>query len=183
MYYLGLRPKFTADLILKLGIPQAIEHEVCTHLQKELTPDKGAELRMQAGLTWRGYKAYSMRTFRRWDERLNTWVPIDMLYGNAPPQPARAYKVDKLERGTCAAYGLNQSKDGLTAWCDCNKVLESKLEAIPEEQLPSEEDTTRVWFGADSFKGFEQGSTKFTLCAAKPIIERRSKIERKRLEG
>ena len=182
-YSLALRPKFTAELVMDLGIPQAIEHEVCKHLQNELTPEKGAELRMQAGLTWRGYKAYSMRTFRRWDERLNTWTPIDMPYGNAPPQPARAYKVDKWERDIVAAYGLNQSEDGLTAWCDCSKVMESRLEAIPEEQLPSDQDITSVWFGADGFRGSKQDNTKFTMCAAKPIIERRSKKGLKRLEG
>lgn len=50
-YYLALRPEFTADLVLNLGIPQAIEHEVCTHLQNKMTLERGAVLRMQAGLT------------------------------------------------------------------------------------------------------------------------------------
>ena len=105
-----------------------------------------------------------------------------MPYGNAPPQAARAYKVERLEKELCASYGLQQSGDGLTAWCDCNKMLESRLAAIPEDQLPREGEVTRVWFGADSFRGFKQNSTKLTLCAAKPTIEKRSK-EGKRLEG
>ena len=39
-----------------------------------------------------------------------------------------------------------------------------------------------MWFGADSFRAYKAHSTKMTMCAAKPTIERRSKDE-KRLEG
>ena len=180
--FLQHRINFTADLLLKLEVPQGIEAEICRFLQQQWSPDKCAALRMNAGLTRRGYKEYSRRTFGRWDERLRTWLPVTMPYGNPAPRPASSYKVEIVENKICDDYGLKQDGDGMISWCDTRKVLERRLAAIPEEQLPSDEDSTKVWFGADSYRAYKAFSTKMTMCAAKPTIERKSK-EGKRLEG
>ena len=182
-YFLARRQDFSAKLVQELGIPFAIEAQVVQHLQRHWAPEDGAAMKHNSCMTWRGYKCWAGQTFRKWCPERNTWVMIPMPYGGQPPQPPRAYKVQQVHKDICMTYGLQQSDDGLTAWCNVVKVLQARLEAIPAEQLPAAHDSLRVWFGADAFRCYEANSLKMVMCVAKPMIERRTKEGNLRMEG
>lgn len=182
-YFLQHNRELCVDLANELGIPSAVEAEVVEWLQKHWGPEDGAAMKHNTGMTWRGYKAYSMQTFRKWSPHQLKWVQIEMPYGGRPPQPPRAWRVQKLEKHMCAAYGLQQSADGLTAWCNMIKMLQTRLEAVPEDQLPAGQDVLQVWFGADAFRCYAANSVKMVMCAIKTMVERRALDGNKRLEG
>ena len=59
-YWLDHRLKFTRDLMINLELPAAIEAETVRHLQSAMSVENAAPMRNTTGMTWAGYRAYSL---------------------------------------------------------------------------------------------------------------------------
>lgn len=181
-YFLDHHTSLARNLIVKLEIPQAIEAEVVRHLQANLTTEKAASMRSSTGMTWEGYRQYSSSLFTEWCPVRCKNIPIGMPYGGQPPQPVKTWKLIDHEKEIFKVFGLKQSQDGVTAWCDIKKMLELRLESFPRHQLPAKDECIQLFFGADAFRMYKQNSTKAVLCVCKIYLERLDD-DGNRLEG
>ena len=181
-YFLDHNHKFASDLFLELELPQAIEQEVVAALQAWWTTEKAAALRHQTGMTWDGYRLLSASYMKSRDLETMKKVDIELPYGNSPPQIPKTWKVIKYEKELVDEFGLTESSDGIAAWIDLIKVLEFRLDAIPEEFFPLTTLKIKMFFGADAFRLYKQNSVKAVMCVVRPMIERRD-ADAKRLQG
>ena len=182
LYFLDHQQDFTRRIITGLEIPQAIEAEVVRHLQEHLCQRKAAAMKNATGMTWEGYRCFNNFLFRERHSTSGRWVPIRMPFGGKPPQAVPPHQVYKFERSVHDIFGLKESEDGITAWCDAKKMLVLRLEQFPDSQLPAPGELLRIFCGADAFRGYKAFSTKFVLCVMKALLERTDDRGR-RLEG
>ena len=174
-YYLDQHRNLSNDIMLGLGVAEAIEQKVLSHLQKSLTVDKLASLRNTTGMTWEGYKMLSTQLFMERHPTTNHPRPVSMPFGGTPCLLPRTWRLRAYENAVLQSFGLEQSPNGITAWCDIIKLLEARLGCFPSDQLPTHpEQWITVFFGADAFRLHKANSLKAVLCVAKPFLERKN---------
>lgn len=182
-FFLDLRSTLARDIMIKLEIPTAIEAEVVRSLQASLSVEKAAAIRSSTGMTWDGYRQFAKALFTEWDPVACTETPMDMPFGGKPPQAPRTHTLMKHENEIYKEFGLDQSLDGVVAWCDVKKLLELRLSCFPDEQLAAVgEAGIHLFFGADAFRLHKHNNTKAVLCVCKPLLERKGEND-SRLEG
>ncbi len=98
-----------------------------------------------------------------------------MPFGGTPWPLPRTWRLRAYENEVLQSFGLEQSSDGITAWCDIIKLLEARLGCFPLDQLPTgPEQWITIFFGADAFRLHKANSLKAVQCVAKPFLERRN---------
>ena len=136
-----------------------------------MTVESAAALRNTTGMTWQGYRQYSLSQFHVYCHDRCKMVPIELPYGGGPPLVPRTHKLIAHEKEIASSFGLQESRNGITAWCDVKKVLELGLDCFPVEQLPMDK-IIHSFFGADAFRQYKQNNTKMVLAVCKPYLER-----------
>ena len=181
-YLLEHHMSFAVQLFIELQLPQAIEKEVVDALNNWWTTSKAAAQRLQTGMTWEGWRVFSSTLYKTRNPETGKYDNILMPYGSAPPVAPLFWKLWKFEKEVEEAFGLSESKDGITAWVDLIKVLELRLNAIPKDFFPPLGALIRLFFGADAYRQYQENNTKVVLCAVKPMVERRD-VNHNRLKG
>ena len=181
-YYLDHHTPFATKVFVELGIPKEIEAQVIRALEEWFTVEKAVTLRNITGMTWEGYRHFSGSLFCNRDAVTGKYVPITMPFGGKPLQAPRTWRLMDFEKQIYLAFGLQETDDGITAWCEVIPLLELRLNAVPAEAFPDKGDLLKIFFGADAFRLYAENSTKAVLCVAKPMIQR-TDAEGHRLQG